>query len=65
MSKPLPVVTDEPAPTPFPVVSSEAPDDDKPKSSPLSGAVDRIRRKFTTRHGWLGDYDYAWLAAPS
>ncbi|KAI9069610.1 Xanthine/uracil permease [Trametes sanguinea] len=23
------------------------------------------KRKVTTRHGWLGDYDYAWLCLPS
>ena len=30
-----------------------------------SGRVERLRRKVTTRHGWLGDYDYAWLCMPS
>ncbi|OSD08775.1 Xanthine/uracil permease [Trametes coccinea BRFM310] len=24
-----------------------------------------VKRKLTTRHGWLGDYDYAWLCLPS
>ncbi|KAJ7867443.1 xanthine/uracil permease [Mycena leptocephala] len=25
----------------------------------------RLRTKVTTRHGWLGDYDYAWLCTPA
>ena len=24
-----------------------------------------VRRKVTTKHGWLGDYDYRWLCMPS
>ncbi|KAL4076444.1 permease family-domain-containing protein [Scleroderma yunnanense] len=24
-----------------------------------------IRKKLTTKRGWLGDYDYAWLCSPS
>lgn len=24
-----------------------------------------VRQKVTTRHGWLGDYDYRWLCLPS
>ncbi|RPD63283.1 Xanthine/uracil permease [Lentinus tigrinus ALCF2SS1-6] len=24
-----------------------------------------FKHKLTTRHGWLGDYDYAWLCLPS
>ena len=24
-----------------------------------------VGRKVTTRHGWVGDYDYAWLCTPS
>ncbi|PIL37267.1 transporter [Ganoderma sinense ZZ0214-1] len=27
--------------------------------------VKHIKRKVTTRHGWLGDYDYAWLCMPN
>ncbi|KAI0638305.1 Xanthine/uracil permease [Trametes polyzona] len=25
----------------------------------------RLRTKVTTRHGWVGDYDYAWLCMPT
>lgn len=24
-----------------------------------------IRKKLTTKRGWLGDYDYAWLCSPT
>ncbi|KAI6152535.1 xanthine/uracil permease [Pisolithus tinctorius] len=24
-----------------------------------------VRNKVTTKHGWLGDYDYAWLCSPT
>ncbi|KAI0677425.1 Xanthine/uracil permease [Trametes maxima] len=27
--------------------------------------VERLHRKVTTKHGWVGDYDYAWLCMPS
>nr|VWP00535.1 FAD-binding FR-type domain-containing protein [Ganoderma boninense] len=31
----------------------------------LGGRVEHIKRKVTTKHGWLGDYDYAWLCMPN
>jgi uric acid-xanthine permease len=31
----------------------------------VGGIVQRARRKLTTRHGWLGDYDYGWLCMPT
>jgi len=31
----------------------------------LSRKAAVVRRKVTTRHGWVGDYDYAWLCIPS
>lgn len=33
--------------------------------SRLRSGVKRLQRKFTTREGWLGDYDYGWLCMPS
>ncbi|KIJ69736.1 hypothetical protein HYDPIDRAFT_104357 [Hydnomerulius pinastri MD-312] len=27
--------------------------------------ADVVRRKVTTRQGWLGDYDYVWLCSPT
>ena len=31
----------------------------------LKHGAARIGRKVTTRHGWFGDYDYAWLCTPT
>ena len=31
----------------------------------LSRTAAGVGRKVTTRHGWVGDYDYAWLCTPS
>lgn len=36
-----------------------------PRIQLLSQKAAVVRRKVTTRHGWLGDYDYAWLCMPS
>ena len=33
-----------------------------PKSGGLKDRALRIKKKYTTRDGWLGDYDYAWYA---
>jgi hypothetical protein len=55
-----PVVKDQPTSTPSPVVSSEALANEK--ASFFHKEATRIKRKFTTRQGWLGDYDYAWYA---
>nr|GAT55564.1 predicted protein [Mycena chlorophos] len=30
-----------------------------------AGMVARVRNKVSTKHGWFGDYDYAWLCTPS
>ncbi|KIJ13315.1 hypothetical protein PAXINDRAFT_100779 [Paxillus involutus ATCC 200175] len=27
--------------------------------------LDVVRKKLSTRQGWLGDYDYAWLCSPT
>jgi len=32
------------------------------KLSALRNRADRIKRKATTKDGWIGDYDYAWYA---
>lgn len=55
--------------------SVESTHDSQPKavSAPEIAAHERgfrahasfVKRKLTTRHGWLGDYDYAWLCLPS
>ncbi|KAI0720249.1 permease family-domain-containing protein [Cerioporus squamosus] len=31
----------------------------------IRGRIKHAQRKMTTRHGWLGDYDYAWLCMPT
>ncbi|KAJ6596352.1 xanthine/uracil permease [Mycena vulgaris] len=54
MSSPVPV-QEEPAPTPSLHTPTKA----------NTGRISRLKTKVTTRDGWLGDYDYAWLCAPS
>jgi hypothetical protein len=35
-------------------------------ASPTFGQrLAHAREKVTTRHGWFGDYDYAWLCLPA
>ncbi|PCH40682.1 xanthine/uracil permease [Wolfiporia cocos MD-104 SS10] len=39
-----------------------------PQPTPSGGIRSRAAQvydKLTTKHGWLGDYDYAWLCAPT
>ena len=36
-----------------------------PRLQLLSQKATVVGRKVTTRHGWVGDYDYAWLCMPS
>ncbi|KAJ7054820.1 xanthine/uracil permease [Mycena amicta] len=39
--------------------------DQQPTPSPRPSMLERAKEKVTTRHGWLGDYDYAWLCTPT
>ncbi|KAF4619404.1 hypothetical protein D9613_004755 [Agrocybe pediades] len=32
--------------------------------SPLKARVRKVKRRLTTRDGWIGDYDYTWLCTP-
>lgn len=60
------IVKEQPAPIPPP--SHEPPaetDAPTPRITSFKAYVSRLVTKFTTRHGWVGDYDYAWLCAPS
>ncbi|KAJ7089093.1 Xanthine/uracil permease [Mycena epipterygia] len=34
-------------------------------TKPSAGRISRLKTKVTTRDGWLGNYDYAWLCLPS
>lgn len=36
-----------------------------PRLQLLSRKAAAVGRKVTTRHGWVGDYDYSWLCTPS
>lgn len=45
--------------------SLSLPDSSTQRPRGLGGRVKHIKRKVTTRHGWLGDYDYTWLCMPS
>lgn len=36
-----------------------------PRFQLLSWKAAAVGRKVATRHGWVGDYDYAWLCMPS
>ncbi|KIM38722.1 hypothetical protein M413DRAFT_19962 [Hebeloma cylindrosporum] len=36
----------------------------KSKLNALRSKAERIKRKATTKDGWIGDYDYAWLCTP-
>lgn len=47
-------------------VSSVTKEQPSPTANPNPRSVFSIvRQKVTTRHGWLGDYDYRWLCLPS
>ncbi|RPD67034.1 Xanthine/uracil permease [Lentinus tigrinus ALCF2SS1-7] len=55
------VTTEQPEKLPPPSVTSAHPE----RSWNVGGRVKRLQRKLTTRHGWFGDYDYAWLCTPT
>lgn len=49
----------EPISTPSPHPEAGA------RISSLRTQVSKVRQKVTTRHGWFGDYNYAWLCTPT
>ncbi|KAL5529884.1 hypothetical protein ACEPAF_6141 [Sanghuangporus sanghuang] len=55
------ITKEQPQPTPPP--STGAPG--APRSSRLREKALRYKEKFTTKEGWLGDYDYVWLCMPA
>ncbi|KAG2115492.1 xanthine/uracil permease [Suillus clintonianus] len=49
-----------------PSVSSVTTEQPSPTADPIPRSIfSDARRKVTTKHGWLGDYDYRWLCLPS
>jgi hypothetical protein len=54
------VVKDQPALAPSPVVRSRTLTSQRAGAVYIHREASRIKRKFTTQQGWLGDYDYAW-----
>lgn len=52
-------INEQPTATSAPVASHPG------VAAKLKHGAARIGRKVTTRHGWFGDYDYAWLCTPS
>ncbi|KAG1743620.1 xanthine uracil permease [Suillus paluster] len=49
-----------------PSVSSVTKEQPSPAADPNPRSIFSVaRRKVTTKHGWLGDYDYRWLCLPS
>ena len=46
-------------PLPAPAPAPPAP------TSDVKARFHRIVNKLTTRHGWLGDYDFRWLCTPT
>ncbi|KAL5487497.1 hypothetical protein ACEPAI_5605 [Sanghuangporus weigelae] len=55
------ITKEQPQPTPPPSTGARG----APRSSRLREKALRYKEKFTTREGWLGDYDYAWLCMPA
>ncbi|KAI0068480.1 Xanthine/uracil permease [Artomyces pyxidatus] len=51
---------EQPQPTPEPSLHAH----DSARSK-IRTRLSNIGEKVTTRHGWLGDYDYAWLCTPT
>ncbi|KAI9447860.1 xanthine/uracil permease [Lactarius indigo] len=55
---------DQPRHTPSPSIRPDAQAHISP-SDTIHTRIVRLRRKLTTRQGWLGDYDYSWLCTPT
>ncbi|KAF8885800.1 xanthine/uracil permease [Infundibulicybe gibba] len=39
--------------------------DARPRQNWLRKCTSQVARKVSSRHGWLGDYDYTWLCLPA
>ncbi|THH14175.1 hypothetical protein EW146_g6129 [Bondarzewia mesenterica] len=60
MSNASPVTKEQPLPTAAPSLH-----DQTKLPSAVRARVAHFSRKVSTRHGWFGDYDYAWLCTPT
>ncbi|CAA7259443.1 unnamed protein product [Cyclocybe aegerita] len=58
----LPVLDQQPQATAPPTVP---PASSSSRFAPLKERAQRIKKKVTSRDGWMGDYDYAWLCSPT
>ena len=62
---------DQPTLTPFPIVRPVAEpglqvvQNEEEDTSFICTEATRTKHKFTTRQGWLGNYDYAWYMSPT
>lgn len=56
------IIKEQPTPMAAPAVTAEP---TATRSSALKSTVSHVVQKFTTREGWLGNYDYAWLCMPT
>ena len=57
--------TVEKQPEPIAAPSPHSEPEHGPFYAGISGRLDYYKEKLTTRHGWLGEYDYAWLCMPT
>lgn len=56
------VIKEQPSSLPPPAAPSGA---HPRKRAAIRAHASHVYDKVTTRHGWLGDYDYAWLCIPT
>ena len=59
------VTTDQPDKIPPPSVNHLPAAASTKRRWDVGGRVHRLHQKLTTKHGWVGDYDYAWLCMPT
>ncbi|PSS08841.1 hypothetical protein PHLCEN_2v3456 [Hermanssonia centrifuga] len=57
------IIKEQPGPVPSPSVNGG--DYSTPGPLTLRTRARHVVRKLTTKEGWLGDYDYAWLCTPT
>lgn len=65
MSSEHSIVKEQPERVPSPSTRPSADPTSSPRLTSLRSLFSHSYTKVTTRHGWVGDYDYAWLCSPS